>query len=89
MDYGVYVELDNTCEGLIRTDCLPEDDYVLTSDGFTLKGSSHQYTIGDEMQIKVATVNIENYKIDFVLAQHELGIHDSKHQLKKTEYEQI
>ena len=89
MDYGVYVELDNTCEGLIRTDCLPEDDYVLTQDGFTLKGSKHQYSIGEPMSVKVAKVSLENYKIDFVFPEHEIDYSSSFKSSKKNDYEII
>ena len=86
MDYGIYVELDNTCEGLIRTDCLPEDNYELMPDGFTLLGKHHKYSIGDAMKVKVAKVNIENYKIDFVFPEQELHCVQSP---KKNEYEKI
>ena len=83
--YGIYVELDNTCEGLIKLDCLPEDDYVLSQDGFTLIGRNHKYTLGETMNIKVANVNLSNYKIDFVFPEQELYYDD----VKKTEEKDI
>ena len=79
--YGVYVELDNTCEGLIKLDYLPEDEYTLSPDGFTLVGRNHKFTLGEEMTIKVANVNLNNYKIDFVFPEQELIIDT----VKKTE----
>lgn len=84
-EYGLFVELSNTCEGLIRTDSLPDDTYVLSPDGFTLKGTKNTYTIGADMKVKVANVNMETYKIDFVLPEHELYLTENKS--KKNEIE--
>ncbi len=84
-EFGLFVELENTCEGLIRTDCLPEDKYILLADGFTLKGSKNMFTIGQTMKVKVSNVNLETYKIDFVLPEHELIMNNKN--FKKNDYE--
>ena len=79
--YGIYVELENTCEGLIRLDYLPEDEYTISNDGFSLVGRNNKYTLGETMTIKVANVNLNNYKIDFVFPEQELYLDN----VKKTE----
>ena len=84
-EYGLFVELENTCEGLIRVDSLPEDTYIISKDGFTLKGTKNSYTIGASMKVKVSNVNMENYKIDFVLPQREM--HHNNKKFKKNEFE--
>lgn len=69
MDFGVFVELENTCEGLIRIEELGEGEYDY--DGFaTLKNlnTGESYRIGDKVRIKVQNTNISTGKVDFTLA---------------------
>lgn len=70
-DSGVYVELDNTVEGLIYTEHLPSDRYVFDPNKFALIGKHHKYRIGDPMIVKLDSVDVVTRHIDFVIASAE------------------
>lgn len=68
-DFGIYVMLSNTAEGLVSLNALPNDDYAF--DGFfTLKalGSGKQYMLGEPMRVTCVRANVANGNIDFVPA---------------------
>ncbi|TJY39655.1 ribonuclease R [Cohnella pontilimi] len=65
--FGMFVELDNTVEGLIRLSGLTDDYYHFHELHMALIGerTSKVYRIGDEVKIRVARVNMEDHTIDF------------------------
>ena len=65
--YGFYVELDNTIEGLVKIEDLPEDAYLFYEKSYKLKGQSHCYSLGDSVKVKAISSNIYERKIEFVL----------------------
>ncbi|NRF92549.1 ribonuclease R [Paenibacillus frigoriresistens] len=67
--FGMFVELDNTVEGLIRLSDLTDDYYNFHERQFALIGerTSKIYRIGDEIKIRVARVNMDEHTIDFEL----------------------
>lgn len=67
VNYGFYVELPNTVEGLVRIETLPQDDYLFFEKSLKLKGNSHVYNLGDKVKVKAINVNVTDRKIDFVL----------------------
>lgn len=67
-NFGVFVELDNTVEGLIKIEDLPPDQYLFFERQLKLKGQSHSFSIGQKLKVKLANANIYTRKIDFVLA---------------------
>ena len=67
-NYGFYVELENTVEGLVKIESLPADSYLYMEKSLKLKGNSHVYSIGDKVKVKVVASNVFDRKIDFVLA---------------------
>ena len=62
---GVFVELDNTCEGFIFAENLPDKFYNFIDKKLCLVGSSTRFTIGDSIKIKVASVDVEDRKVNF------------------------
>ena len=67
--FGIYVELENTVEGLCRTQELPEDEYIF--DGkitLTARYSGKKYTVGDKLYIKVLRADVSSGQIDFSIA---------------------
>jgi len=64
-EYGIFAELKNTCEGLIRLENLPEDEYTYYKAGFKLRGKSHIYSLGDKIKITVKSANLETRKVEF------------------------
>ena len=66
-NFGVFVELENTVEGLIRLENLPKGYYSLDENTFTLTSGAHKFTIGDAVKIKVAGVNSAQKRVEFLL----------------------
>ena len=66
-EFGIFVELENGIEGLVRLDNLPMDEYVYDEMSMTLQGRTHSYTIGDQLEIIVANTNTRLRQIDFDL----------------------
>jgi ribonuclease R len=67
--FGMFVELDNTVEGLIRLSDLDDDFYHFDERHMILVGerTSNIYRIGDEVRVRVARVNVDERNIDFEL----------------------
>lgn len=66
-NFGMFVELDNTVEGLIRLSDLTDDYYHYHEMQHALIGerTSKIYRIGDEVKVRIARVNIDDHTIDF------------------------
>ena len=79
-DRGLFVELDNTCEGFISVYNLPDERYEYNELHMSLNGSSTKFKIGDKIKIKVSDVNIEERKIDFIYENEKI-----KQKAKSTE----
>ena len=67
-EFGIFVELENGIEGLVKLDWLPSDEYVYDDMSLTLHGSRHHYTIGDSVKVIVASANTHLRQIDFELS---------------------
>ena len=67
--FGIFVELENTVEGLIRFEDIGNEYFIYDSDRKTLRGekSNKIYKIGDKVKIQVIGANKETRKIDFKL----------------------
>lgn len=65
--FGIFVELENTVEGLIRLSDLTDDYYHYNDMQHALIGerTSKIYRIGDDVKIRVARVNMDDHTIDF------------------------
>lgn len=66
-NFGFYVELNNTIEGLVRIETLPEDNYLFYEKSYKLKGTGHTYSLGDKVKVKAVMANMYERKIEFVL----------------------
>lgn len=67
--FGMFIELDNTVEGLIRLSALTDDYYHFDEAHMALIGerTSKVFRIGDEVKIRVAKVDMDDHTIDFEL----------------------
>lgn len=65
--FGIFVELDNTVEGLIRLSDMHDDYYHYHEAQLALIGerTSKVYRLGDEVKVWVARVSTEEHTIDF------------------------
>jgi len=70
-NYGIFVELDNTIEGMVRVDDLPPDDYTFSATTLTMQGrrKNHRYALGDHVNVTVSRVDVASRQIDFVLSE--------------------
>ena len=71
--FGLFVQLDQIyVDGLIHITALKNDYYHFDAIGHRLTGerSGQTFRLGDQIQIKVAAVNLDDRKIDFVLADN-------------------
>ncbi len=70
--FGIFVELDEIyVDGLVHITALDNDYYHFDPVGHRLHGerSGHVFRLGDQIKIKVAAVNLDDRKIDFILAE--------------------
>lgn len=67
--FGMFIELGNTVEGLIRLSAMTDDYYHFDEGHMALIGerTSRVFRIGDEVKIRVAKVNMDDHTIDFEL----------------------
>ncbi len=72
-NWGIFVELPNTVEGLVRLGDLTNDYYVFDEKNFIIIGERTKkiFRLGEPMKVQVARVSVENREIDFVVAPEE------------------
>ena len=72
-DFGFFVELDNTVEGLVRLDSLGGDYYVYNKELNAIlgKNSKKMYMYGDSVIVKVIKASKETAQVDFELVNNE------------------
>lgn len=59
LDFGVFVALDNTCEGLMRFETIP-GAYAYNESYF-----KNQFKIGQQIKVKILSTNVKNGEINF------------------------
>lgn len=67
MSFGIFVELPNLVEGLIRVDDLKDDHYIYDEFRYALIGTKTKktYRLGDTIRIRVRNANKEAKTVDF------------------------
>lgn len=79
VNFGLFVQLPNLIEGLIRLDDLKDDRYIYDETTFSLIGQRTKkiYRLGDELHIRVKAASKINHTVDFELAPKQ-GEEDDK-----------
>lgn len=69
-DWGFYVELGNTVEGLVHVNSLTDDYYIYDNSRYTLTGEKKKksFAIGQTVKVRVAQADARERTVDFVLA---------------------
>ena len=69
MSFGMFIELPNKIEGLVRIDDLRDDFYTYDESTFALIGNKNKrgYRLGDEVKVIVKAASKENHTIDFLI----------------------
>ncbi len=72
--FGMFVELENTVEGLIRFDDLGDEYFIYDEDRKTLLGEQTKtiYKIGDKIKVQVTRADKQTRQIDFKKVQEEV-----------------
>ena len=67
--FGMFVELENTIEGLVHVSNMEDDYYTFDETKLVLIGERKRkiYRIGDMVKIKVFSVDMGSHTVDFVL----------------------
>jgi ribonuclease R len=70
-DWGIYVELENKCEGMVSVNSLDDDFYIFDEKNYCLVGrhSHRTYQLGDDVKVEIARANLEKKQLDFRLIQ--------------------
>ena len=71
--FGLFVQLPNLIEGLVRYENLDGDFYTYDDSTFTAYGKKNKkgYRLGDEIEVIVIDANKESHTIDFALDRKE------------------
>ena len=60
-EFGIFVELENSVEGLIFKEMLPRDKYIFKQDLYALVGRNNVFKLGDEMEVVIESVSEHKY----------------------------
>lgn len=71
--WGMYVELPNTVEGMVRIADIPGDYYYFEEEKYRMVGehTGKVYNLGEKVTVVVSAVDMLTKTIDFVLAEDE------------------
>ena len=74
-DWGIYVELENKCEGMVPLHQLDDDFYIFDVKNYCITGRHTNvcYTIGDEVKVEILRANLEKKQLDFTLIRNSKG----------------
>lgn len=79
-NWGIYVELENTVEGLVHVSSMVGDYYRFNEEKYELVGedSGKVFRLGETVKVMVHDVDLATRTVDFILADFEEGsrIHD-------------
>lgn len=72
-EFGIYIMLDNTVEGLVKYNEMHDDYYIVDTLKGTVKGEKNKktYKIGDRVVVRLIDTNIEKRVVEFRLLRKE------------------
>ncbi|WP_035291974.1 ribonuclease R [Clostridium sp. KNHs214] len=72
-NFGMFVELPNTVEGLVHISTLDDDYYIYDEKHLCLIGerTKKTYRLGNKVKIKVESVDLDAYEVNFKLLKEE------------------
>ena len=84
-EFGIFVELDNTIEGLVKIENMPKGKYTYIEDTMSMvnQNNNETYGFGDQVVVKAIAASKENSTIDFELLGKPEKL-NSKKKLEKT-----
>ena len=84
-EFGFFVELDNTVEGLVRVEDIKGDYFIYNPDLMALLGkrSKRKYAFGDKVVVKVVSADKDKSTIDFEIYDDGKNKKNKKNDTKK------
>ncbi len=70
--FGIFAELDNTCEGLILLSELGEG-FVYDEKNLSLYSGSKKYSLADRVRVRVVSTDISTRRVRFTLVNEDIG----------------
>src|SRR5699024_11407252 len=82
---GMFVEWEMTGEGVVHVSYLTDDYYHFDDRNHALIGerTAKMYRIGDEVKVKVVSVNLDEHVVDFELVHSHATTQNANTALKK------
>lgn len=70
MGFGLFVQLDNTADGLVHVETMADDYYRLDAERFMLWGENKgvTYRLGQQVRVRILDANVAERRLDFELA---------------------
>ena len=67
--FGMFVELENTIEGLVKVSSMDDDYYIFDDAHFCLIGerTKKRYSIGDQLRVLLTRADIATRQLDFII----------------------
>lgn len=68
--FGMFVQLDNTAEGLVHVQTMSDDYYRYNAERFMLQGENkgNTYRLGQRIKVRLLDVSVSDRRIDFEVA---------------------
>lgn len=68
--FGLFVQLENTAEGLVHVETMADDYYRLDAERFLLRGEATgtSYRLGQQVTVRVLDASVSERRLDFELA---------------------
>ncbi|MBN2247193.1 MAG: ribonuclease R [Coriobacteriia bacterium] len=70
MGFGLFVQLENTAEGLVHVETMADDYYRLDAERFLLRGESNgtTYRLGQQVRVRILDASVSERRLDLELA---------------------
>ena len=74
--FGIFIELENGVEGLVRVSRLADDYYEYVEDKYSLVGerTGHTYRLGDSCEVVLIKADLEEKTLDFELKDNSVAL---------------
>ena len=74
-EFGMFVELENTVEGLVRIEELPGDHYLYSKELNAMLGrkNKNRFVYGDKVTVEVVKASRETAQVDFRIVKENLN----------------
>lgn len=72
MNFGIFVELENGVEGIVKVETLRGKGYEYDKNKFSLSNGNVSYKLGQKVRIQVAGINLNEKRAEFILIEENI-----------------